>query len=120
MQALTHPVAIKYSTFPRREGNYTLAAWFDYELDLLAKYLGVKPYSYTTPDRYRVFFLRLPNDRYATLSQTERKKTVEIGLRLYNDRILDEVELNDVLSILPRDIGNVQKIDNGFVWVPAA
>lgn len=129
MQDKMPPYVIKVTDFPKGDGDcdYTLAAWFDYDMDELAGHLDTKPSLETFDDehtaafpwRYRCICLQLRNGRYASLTQTEmRQDSIEIGLRLHNGQLLDEADLVEVLSILPKDIGTVHRIDNGFTWVP--
>jgi len=129
MQASQNSFAIKPSTFPKNEGEYTVAGWLDYDMDQLAEHFCVKPALYTGlgqrgqafPWRHRTIFLKLPNNSYATLTQHEyRQEQIEVGLRIHNGRIFDEADLASLSSILPKNAGNVRKIDNGFVWVPVS
>lgn len=108
--------------FPRRD--YTLAAWFDYDMDVLAKYLETTPTSEmfadggAFPPRYRSIYLCLRDDRYASLTQTENNpERIGIDLELRNFQLLDEADLLDVISILPPDIGGLHRMDNAFTWV---
>lgn len=107
------------------ERDYTLAAWFDYDMDLLAVYLGATPTEEAFadgmpfPHRYRCIYVSLSSDRYASLTQTEmHPERVEIDLELHAHRLFDEADLVEIVSMLPSDIGPVSKIDNGFTWVP--
>lgn len=127
MQASRNSAAIKPSAFPAREGEYTLAGWFDYDMDELAKHFCVKPSVYAArgehssafPWRHRTIFLKLPNNSYATLTQHEyRQEQIEVGLRVHNGHIFDEADLINLKLVLPIAV-SVRKIDNGFVWVPA-
>lgn len=121
---MKRPFVTTHKELPKRD--YTLAAWFDYDMDVLAQYLGTTPTlekfsgGGAFPLRYRSIYLCLRDDRYASLTQTEKNpERVEIDLELHNYQLLDETDLLAVMSILPPDAGSVHKMDNAFTWGPA-
>ncbi len=118
------PRIIKPKEIPKRD--FTRAAWIQYDMDEVAKYLktvpvrGVFPDKSAFPSRYRSIHFSLADNRYAFLTQTAtRPERIEIDLELHNLQLFNEQDLIEVLSILPADIGEVHKIDNGFTWVSA-
>lgn len=120
---MAQPYLTTSENVPKRD--YTLAAWFMYDMNLLAKFLAAQPtnecFSEESPfpARYRSIYLCLGEGKYASLTQTEmQQERIEIDLELHNGQLLDEADLIQVLSILPADIGEVCKMDNGFTWVP--
>jgi len=119
------PCVTRSNEFPRKGRNFTYAAEFSSSLDDLAAKLGTKQYRYTIREEHdssfwqKVVFLKLGDDRYATLSEHQtRERVIEIGLQLHNFRIFDERDLLEVASLLPLAIADIDRVQNGLVWVP--
>lgn len=117
-------VAVTFDRLPRRD--YTPAATCISDLDEVADLLDANPKLYTMKDgsnwpaRYRQIYLALGDDRFAVLTQLESsKKSLEVGLELFQERFFDERDLLVIIESLGLDPGDVHRIQNDYTWIPA-
>jgi len=115
---------VPFSKLPKR--NYCRAAECRFDFDQIASRLGVRPARGTFrdrlpfPNRYRQIYLSLSSGRFAGLTQTEmRKSVIEIGLELHNDNFFYEEDLLEIQSAIGVDTDYVERIGNGYQWIPA-
>ena len=104
------------------------AAEMRFDFDKLAKRIGAEPHQETFPDdgltnpsRYKEICIELSTGRFATLTQTDmRKSVIEIGLEIRDDEFFHEEDLLEVISGIQVDLEYVKRYQNDFTWIPAS